>query len=423
MDTQRLSGELEAGCLKRIHGAVSVATGCTEPVAIALCAAAAREASQGVPEEIRVRLDMGLYKNALGVVIPGVNKRSVPLCAALGVAAGRTADGMNLFAPMGAADWARAEALLPAVRVTVLPQARSLYVEVEIRTAQTHVRAVMDQAHDRISRIEAYPFPVDDFRLPEPDGFIRSLSLAQMLAFAGSVPVEQLDFLAKTVRTNRALMQKGLEMGYGRAGAWLGQSPAAAAGAQLAVGAASWARMAGVNLPAATATGSGNQGITLSLTVDAAARSLNATREQLLRALVLGHLVNLLAKSYIGSLAPICSCGVASGVGAAAATAWLLGGDEEAVLGSVQNMLGGIAGMLCDGAKEGCAHKAALGAYAAVTSAYLSVNGCRVAAQDGVCAQQLHALFENVGRVIFDGMGATNGTLLSIMTQKAPDRA
>ncbi|MFR1358134.1 MAG: L-serine ammonia-lyase, iron-sulfur-dependent, subunit alpha [Ruthenibacterium lactatiformans] len=190
---------------------------------------------------------------------------------------------------------------------------------------------------------------------------------------------------------NRSLMKKGLEMGYGKAAAYL-EAADSAARAQLAVGAASWARMAGVPLPAATATGSGNQGITLSLTIDAAALFFNSTKEQMLRALALGHLVNLLAKSYIGSLAPVCSSGIASGAGAAAAVAWLLGGTEAAILGSIQNMLGGIGGMLCDGAKAGM--RSGSGCYAAVTAAYLSIAGCHVAARDGVCSGDIHGLFE-----------------------------
>lgn len=418
MDTCSRMGVFEETCLAHIRSAVSVATGCTEPVAIALCAAAAREASTGAPEEITVRLDMGLYKNALGVVVLGVNKRSVVLCAALGAAAGKTSDGMNIFASMGPAEWKKAEALVPITHVTVAAEARSLYAEATIRTRQSHVRAVIKETHDRISKIEAYPFSKDNFQLPAPNAFLRSLTLRHMLAFAQNIPGGRLDFLDETVEINRSLMKKGLEMGYGKAAAYLEAADSAAARAQLAVGAASWARMAGVPLPAATATGSGNQGITLSLTIDAAALFFNSTKEQMLRALALGHLVNLLAKSYIGSLAPVCSSGIASGAGAAAAVAWLLGGTEAAILGSIQNMLGGIGGMLCDGAKEGCAHKAALAAYAAVTAAYLSIAGCHVAARDGVCSGDIHGLFENMRRVIFDGMGSTNETLLSVMTQK-----
>lgn len=132
MDTCSRMGVFEETCLAHIRSAVSVATGCTEPVAIALCAAAAREASTGAPEEITVRLDMGLYKNALGVVVPGVNKRSVVLCAALGAAAGKTSDGMNIFASMGPAEWKKAEALVPITHVTVAAEARSLYAEATI---------------------------------------------------------------------------------------------------------------------------------------------------------------------------------------------------------------------------------------------------------------------------------------------------
>lgn len=127
----------------------------------------------------------------------------------IGAAAGKTSDGMNIFASMGPAEWKKAEALVPITHVTVAAEARSLYAEATIRTRQSHVRAVIKETHDRISKIEAYPFSKDNFQLPAPNAFLRSLTLRHMLAFAQNIPGGRLDFSGRNRRDKSQPHEEG----------------------------------------------------------------------------------------------------------------------------------------------------------------------------------------------------------------------
>jgi len=188
---------------------------------------------------------------------------------------------------------------------------------------------------------------------------------------------------------------------------------------QMITGAASFARMSGVSLPVMIVTGSGNQGITLFLTVAAAAEKLGIPREKLLRALGLALGVNLLAKAYLGTLSPICACGVASGLAASMGIVYFLDGTKAQMMGAARSMIGSIAGMICDGGKEGCAYKVAVSATTAALSAMTAVSDFSVSEMDGILAEDIHGLFGNVGYLAKIGMEDANKAILRIMEAKA----
>lgn len=64
---------------------VVLATGCTEPGAVALCAAKACRLLGREPERLRLRLSKNVYKNAMGVGIPGTGMIGLPIAVALAV--------------------------------------------------------------------------------------------------------------------------------------------------------------------------------------------------------------------------------------------------------------------------------------------------------------------------------------------------
>ena len=168
-----------------------------------------------------------------------------------------------------------------------------------------------------------------------------------------------------------------------------------------------------------TATGSGNQGITLLLTLEAVAQERNIPEETKLRAAALASLVNIYVKSFTGTLSAVCACGVASGLAASVGVVYMLGGDEIAMLGAMKNILGSISGMICDGAKEGCANKVELSSGLAVQAAFLAMQGMSIAEGDGILADGLESLFENLGHLIREGMQNTNRVIVEIMQGSA----
>jgi len=412
--------------LERMHRAIMPSTGCTEPVAIALNTATARKHARGSIKKLTLTLDNYLYKNAMGVGIPGADERGVALCAAMGVTAG------DADAQLRVLDHVTPEALRAAkqmvfdglVTVNTREDVHGLLVESVIETQEDTVRVLTLGSHTNIVRIDHAPFEPyveecgDEAMNADP---IRACRLSDMLEFAQNVPLEKLMFLQDGIDMNMAIAEKGLTFGLGRAvrtlieqGA-IGNSPVSRAEELCA--AASYARMSGVSMPVMTATGSGNQGITLLLTIEGVAQSLGIDHEKKLRAAALANLVNIYVKTFTGTLSAVCACGVASGLGASVGVVYMLGGGEEQMLFAMQNILGSICGMICDGAKEGCANKVQLSSGLAVKSAFLAMNGMNVRGGEGIVGSELYTLFENLGHLVREGMESTNSVIVKIMSR------
>ena len=412
--------------IERMHRAIMPSTGCTEPVAIALNTATARKHAKGAVRRLEVTLDSYLYKNAMGVGIPGADERGVALCAAMGVTAGDPDAQMRVLDCVSreALDAAKAMAAQGVVQVNTRDDVSGLLVESVLTTDEDEVRVLTLQSHTNIVRIDHAPFERyeegegDDALACDP---IRNVKLAQMVDFARTVPAQELEFLQDGIDMNMAVAQEGLRFGLGRAvhtlieqGA-IGYSPVSRAEELCA--AASYARMSGVSMPVMTATGSGNQGITLLLTIEGVAQALHIDRETKLRAAALANLINIYVKTFTGTLSAVCACGVASGLGASVGVVYMLGGGEEQMLFAMQNILGSICGMICDGAKEGCANKVQLSSGLAVKSAFLAMNGMNVRDGDGIVGSDLRSLFENLGHLVREGMESTNSVIVDIMSR------
>lgn len=412
--------------LDRMHRAIMPSTGCTEPVAIALNTATARKHAKGAIKKLTITLDNYLYKNAMGVGIPGADARGVALCAAMGVTAGDADAKLRVLDHVSAQALADAKQMVfdGLVTVNTREDVHDLLVESVIETDEDTVRVLTLQSHTNIVRIDHAPFEPyvesegDDALSDDP---IRACRLADMIEFADNVPLGALEFLQEGIDMNLEIARKGLTFGLGRTirtlieqGA-IGDSPVARAEELCA--AASYARMSGVSMPVMTATGSGNQGITLLLTIEGVAQAMKIDREKKLRAAALANLVNIYVKTFTGTLSAVCACGVASGLGASVGVVYMLGGSEEQMLFAMQNILGSICGMICDGAKEGCANKVQLSSGLAVKSAFLAMNGMNVRGGDGIVGNELETLFENLGHLVREGMESTNSVIVKIMSK------
>lgn len=390
----------ETQCLRMIRASLAPSTGCTEPAAIALNAATARKAAQGTVTQVTARLDAYLFKNAMGVGIPGADERGVDLCVALGITAGDADAGMNALHTVTAEQLAAAKALRGCVKVEIVDGVSGLYIETILRTDCDAVRVVTVGAHDHIALVEHAPFteaPAEQESVEE--GGAHCGSLAEFIAFADTVALDKLAFLRDALTMNRTIYDRAMsdELAHCVLPKITLDDPSLCASAKRMAGAASYARMHGVPLPVMTATGSGNQGITLFLTVDAAA------------------LANVYIKSFIGPLSSVCACGVASGLSASLGVVYLLGGGEGEMVQAARNILGSVSGMICDGAKEGCASKVALSAGLAVEAACLALEGGGIHAQDGILDDSFDRLIAHLGELVCVGMGSTNSTIVHIM--------
>ena len=435
-----------------IHREVKPALGCTEPIAVALAVAKAVEIIKDncpclCPEGWRLGAEFGIdvavsgniLKNGMGVGIPGTGMVGLPVAAALGAVCGDSARGLEVLAGLDGAAVARAKELVAGgrVHISVAPTDRLLYVKATVSVdgraeasaeVDPHAYAVIEDDHDRIvetsfaDRIlmcsESGAAAVE--RAADDDG----LTIREILEFAESVPFEKISFILDDRKLNLALAQEGLKGDYGlKVGKAIRENQAEVFGddfmsyAMGMTAAASDARMAGSTLPAMSNSGSGNQGITVSMPVIAYAMRYKVDDERLARALILNNLVAIHIKSYLGKLSALCGCVVAS-TGSACGIVWLQGGGYEQVCAAIKNMTGNITGMVCDGAKVGCAMKVASGVSCAVQSAVLAMRGTCIPSTDGIIDDDIEKTIRNLGAIGSAGMKAADRMILDIMLCK-----
>ena len=179
--------------------------------------------------------------------------------------------------------------------------------------------------------------------------------------------------------------------------------------------AASDARMAGVKLPVMSSNGSGNHGITAILPIVAYNKKFPQTDDRLARSLAISHLLTAYVKNYTGRLSAVCGCGVAASIGATSGLSWLMDLGIEQVEGAIENMVANLSGMICDGAKAGCALKLASAASAAVQSAIIAKQNCIVPPMNGIVGNRVEQSIQNLGRVSDKGMTTTDKVIISVM--------
>lgn len=175
------------------------------------------------------------------------------------------------------------------------------------------------------------------------------------------------------------------------------------------------ARMKGLDLPVMTCAGSGNQGLVATIPVAEIAKNIKASEERLLRALALSYLTTIYIKTFTGILSPICGCGVAAAVGAGCGIVFLHGGGVSQIEAQINNMVGAMAGIICDGAKSGCAFKALMAVGLALDSSYLSMENVRIPSGDGIMGNEVLDTLKNLQKIIQDGMSSMDTAIIEIM--------
>ena len=443
MDAQTYSDILEL-----LHREVKPALGCTEPIAVALAVAKACSLFRSVqPSQINVQVSANILKNAMGVGIPGTGMVGLNIAVALAMECGNPDYGLEVLKDLSPADVENAKAYASEgrVKISLAKTPRKLYIDAECLygapvSPEHRSRAVIQDDHDAI----VFVSKDDEVLLNKmnaenqtdagngPDAVSHKttldyhLDMRKIFDFATrEARLEDISFLLDAARMNRALAEEGLARPYGlQVGRTIQNNihrqvfgKGLLTHCMAMTAAASDARMAGCTLPAMSNSGSGNQGITVTMPVVAAAEQFGSSEEQLIRALTLSHLTAIHIKGYLGKLSALCGCVVAS-TGSACGIVWLSGGSFEQVCSAVKNMIGNITGMVCDGAKVGCALKVASGVSSAVQSAVLALDNHCVTGNDGIIEDDVEKSIRNLGTIGSKGMQVTDEMILNIMVCK-----
>jgi L-cysteine desulfidase len=435
-----MTRERELEIIELIKREVKPALGCTEPVAVSLAVAKAAEALREIgvePVKVEIAVSGNILKNGMGVGVPGTGMVGLHIAAALGVTCGVSGYRLEVLKDLNKASIDNAKKMLEdkLVSVSIAETDKKLYISAECTSGTHSSIAIIEDNHDNITQV------IRDNKVIYMSGSHGSenenannenreindykLTVKNIVKFSKSVPFEDIAFILDSVTLNRALSDEGLENNYGlKVGKTIKDNihknvfgDGLLTHSMAITAAASDARMAGCTLPAMSNSGSGNQGITVTMPVIAASDKLGSSQHELARALVMAHLIAIHIKGYLGKLSALCGCVIAS-TGASCGIVYLKGGDYDQICYSIKNMIGNITGMVCDGAKVGCALKVASGVSSAVQSAILALDNICISDNDGIIEKDIEKTIRNLGKIGSKGMQVTDDMILDIMVCK-----
>lgn len=409
-----------------------IALGCTEPVAIALAAATARSHADGQIEEISLKASGNIIKNAKSVGIPGMTSRGLDFAAALGAVAGNPAKQLEVLDGLTFEDEQSALKLIEEGKVSSGQAAtpKRLYIEVSLKTDQHTSKVVISENHSNISLIEVdgkvlYQGGCENIGFQSDEEELVTLTIDEIVEWVHTVDIRSLSLVKKSIELNKVIGKEGLSGDYGlKVGKTIKEnvkkgilSDDIATAAMSLAAAGSDARMAGSTLPVMANTGSGNQGIAVTLPVVAVAEKLQVTEEKMIRAVAISHLITIHIKSNFGRLSALCGV-TAAGMGASGAIVYLLDGHLEQIKAAIQNTIGNVSGMICDGAKAGCAMKVSTCSNVAVQSALLALNNQEIKSTDGFIHDDVERSIESFCKLGNEGTRHTDELILKLMMEK-----
>lgn len=405
------------------------AMGCTEPIAIAYCAAVARKALGTLPSEIDVAASGNIIKNVKSVIVPNTGGlRGIEAAAAIGALAGDAEAGLQVVSHVTPDEIAALPGYMEQTAFSVSAAESEFLLDIEVTVrANGHfatVRAV--QEHTNIVLVETdagvlfSKDPDEDTGKDEGAPDYTLLNVADICEFADTCELDDVrPILERQLSCNCAIAEEGLRGNYG---AGIGKVLLAAYGddvrtrARAYAAAASDARMNGCDLPVVINSGSGNQGITASLPVYIYAKELGASEEKLYRALLVSNLVTLHEKTGIGRLSAYCGA-VSAGAGAGAGIAYLHGGGCREISHTIVNALAVTSGIVCDGAKSSCAAKIAMAVEAGILGFEMYSCGKQFYGGDGLVAKGVENSIANFSRLGRIGMRETDKEIIRMMTE------
>lgn len=425
---------------------VTLALGCTEPVAVALGASAAASLLPNKYfDAIEVWVDPNIYKNGMAVTIPGSGGLSgIDTAAALGACGCDPERGLEVFECLNEISVKAGVELLKKGVVTVnLREESGLYIKTRITSGDDVAESIIIDLHNNIMSLIINGKTITDSpllaepptspgknKMAELEEWLRGLSLEDIFELVDDLDESDLSFLQEGVQHNLRLAEYGLKYG---SGLGIGKGidrllkqkllvNDMATSARRLTSAAADARMSGAMLPAMSSAGSGNHGLTAILPIWAIKDFIDHDQETVLRAIGLSHIITAYVKAHTGRLSAVCGCSVAAGAGATAGITYLVGGDANHMAGAIKNILEDLAGVICDGAKAGCALKLNTAAGAAVQAALFSLQGINVKDTDGIIGSSMENTIRNMGTLSHEGMVQTDKTILQIMVDKEKNR-
>ena len=401
------------------------AMGCTEPIAIAFCAAKAREILGNMPKTVHIQASGNIIKNVKSVIVPhSCGQKGLEAAAAVGIFYGRSERELEVISAVTAEEEKSLLEKMGELKITVSPleSEHILDLIVTLSDEDDSVSVHIEDEHTNVVEIikngRCVYVEKNEAELPREEDGKELLNICDIYDFANTVEISDIrDIISRQVEYNTAISREGMNQNYGaRIGIILshrGNDIRTRACAAAAAG--SDARMGGCDMPVVICSGSGNQGMTASLPVITYAEYYKKSEEELYRALVLSNLVTLHLKSGIGRLSAYCGA-VSAGAGAGAGIAYLLTGELDTISHTIVNALAISSGIICDGAKSSCAAKISMAVDAGIMGYEMYCEGCQFFGGEGLVSKGGENTIRNIYALGHDGMKETDKKIIEIMT-------
>lgn len=435
-----ISGECKLNLLSNVlkHD-VFPSLGCTEPIAVAQAASAAARQLDGEISKVHISVDPGVYKNGFAVTIPNTGgERGNLIAGVIGALIRRPELKMEIMGAVTEEILGCAKEIIKTGRADVGcdRSKKQLYIDVSVSSGKDTARAVVEGSHNNLVSLE-----VNDREILKSDNAVdrtgddelkdelRNSTVAELVDMAEQINPDDYEYVKRGIEMNLRISEEGKKLK--KVGYYISEliserlrQDDLISSCEVITTCAADARMAGLDLPAMTSGGSGNQGIVTILVPYLVGKHYDLAEETVVRSIALSHLVNSYIKSFTGDLSPLCGCAIAAGVGAAAALVYQRAGkDMEKITLAVNNLVSDLGGMLCDGAKEGCALKVASSTNSAIRSAHMALNGHGITQVEGFVGDTAEATIRNLSIIGTEGLSLADNTTIGIMIDKEARRA
>lgn len=428
--------DLRTNLIDILKAEVKPAVGCTEPVAVALACAKAKELLGEEVVKNKILVSPNVYKNAMCVGIPGTDRLGLKIAVAMGLVGGKSEDGLTLLEGLNEEQVRESERYVDTTPISIEPldTKEKVVIDVTLEGENNKSRVIIKTKHDNfvfiqqndlvlLDQVDGYAEKAEVQTEEKKENIMDNITIQEIVTNIENMDLEDIKFLLDGIEMNTDMAKYGLENKIG-IGVGRGIKESIEEGllgdgimtkAMLLTAAASDARMGGAKLPVMSSNGSGNHGLTAILPIVAYAQKYPQSDEKMAKALAISHLITAYVKNFTGRLSAVCGCGVAASTGASAGISWLMDGNINHIYGAIENMIADLSGMICDGAKAGCALKLSSAASAAVQSAVIAKQGYSVPALNGIVGTRVEESIQNLGRVSDKGMQITDEIILNVM--------
>lgn len=410
------------------------ALGCTEPIAVAYAASLAASQIKTPIQSLKLIVDPGVYKNGMAVTVPNTNgQKGNVIAGVLGALIKKPELKMEILQAATSDLIEAAQAIIADDHATLVfdPQKTDLFIEAEVHSQGHWSKAILAHGHTNLIYLEKDGQVLVDQKASNTahqghpyKTILKSTSLAELVNLAQNLDEEDAAFIHQGIAMNLAMAEAGQSLG--KVGHFISDLVMKGflvsdiiATCKIMTASASDARMTGLNRPVMSSGGSGNQGIVAILVPHLVGQAFNIPEQKILESIALSHLLNSYIKCYTGDISPLCGCAIAAGVGAAAAVVYQQAGkDIQKITLAVNNLISDLGGMLCDGAKSGCALKVVSSTDSAIRSAYMALSNHGITEKEGFIGRTAEETIANLSQISAIGMAAVDQTMLEIMARK-----